>query len=83
MNAEVIINNMLNAAQNQYASAYGRLMPRLLILNKRVDIGLKYVPSVIYACFVLHNICELNAMPVDVYDVTRQIQRDKKYPTEY
>lgn len=83
-NAEVIFNNMLRAARNPIECAYGRLKARWQILNKRMDIGLKYVPSVIYACFVLHNICELNAMPVDADDVTRQIERerDNKQNTE-
>ena len=46
-------------------------------MNRRLDIGLKDTPNIIYACFVLHNICDLNSMSVDAEDVERQIARDR------
>lgn len=46
-------------------------------MNRRLDIGLKDIPNNIYACFVLHNICDLNSMSVDAEDVERQIARDR------
>lgn len=76
-NAEVIFNNMLRSARNTIERAYGRLKARWQILNRRLDIGLKDVPNIIYACFVLHNICDLNSMFVDAEDVERQIARDR------
>ena len=77
-NAEVIFNNMLRSARNTIIEqAYGRLKARWQILNRRLDIGLKDILNTIYACFVLHNICDLNSMPVDAEDVERQIARDR------
>ena len=76
-NAEVIFNNMLRSARNTIERAYGRLKARWQILNRRLDIGLKDIPNIIYACFVLHNICDLNSMSVDAEDVERQIARDR------
>lgn len=46
--------------------------------QKALDIGLKDVPNMVYACFVLHNICEINGMTVDEEDVQRQIARDRE-----
>ena len=64
-NEEVIFNNMLRSARNPIECAYGRLKARWQILNKRIDIGLKFIPTLIYACCVLHNICELRGMNVE------------------
>ena len=76
-NAEVIFNNMLRSARNTIDRACGRLKARWQILNRRLDIGLKDIPNIIYACFVLHNICDLNSMSVDAENVERQIDRDR------
>lgn len=40
--------------------AFGRLKGRFSVLRKAMDINLDDLPDVIYACFVLHNFCELN-----------------------
>lgn len=34
---------------------------------------LEYVPTVIYACFVLHNICEINGITMEPDDMARQL----------
>ena len=39
---------------------------------KHIDLGLSFVPTVIYACFALHNFCEKHGMTVED-DVARQI----------
>ena len=56
----VIFNtcNMLRSARNPLECAYGRLKARRQILNKRIDSGLKFIQTLIYASCVLHNICE-------------------------
>lgn len=43
-----------------------------------MDLGLKDVPNIVYACFVLHTFCEINGMVVDEEDVQRQIARDRE-----
>ena len=76
-NEEIIFNNMLWSARNPIECAYGRLKARWQILNKRNDMGLNVIPSIIYACFVLHNICELRGMNVEEDIVAQQMARDR------
>ena len=40
--------------------AFARLKARFGILRRPMDINLCDLPNVIYACFVLHNFCEVN-----------------------
>lgn len=79
-NEEVIFNNMLRSARNPIECAFGRLKARWQILNKRIDMGLLFVPSIVYACFVLHNICEIRGMNIDDDAVARQVARDRMQP---
>ena len=72
--AEVIFNNMLRSARNPVECAFGRLKARWAILTRKVDLKLETIPTVIYACFVLHNICEANKSYVD--DELVNIQTD-------
>lgn len=60
-NEEVIFNNMLRSVRNPIECAIGRLKARWQILNKRNDMGLNFIPSIIYTCCVPHNVCELQA----------------------
>ena len=76
-NEEVIFNNMLRSARNPIECAFGRLKTRWQILNKRNDIGLNFIPSIIYARCVLHNICELQDMNVEDDALAQQIARDR------
>lgn len=68
-NEEVIFNNMFRFVRNIIECVYGRLKIRWQVLNKRLDIGLKDVLNMVYVCFVLYNICEINGMIVDEEDV--------------
>ena len=40
--------------------AFGRLKARFGILKRTMDINMDDLPFVIYACFIMHNFCELN-----------------------
>ena len=40
--------------------SFGRLKGRFGTLRRPMDINLRELPYVIYACFVLHNFCEIN-----------------------
>ncbi|XP_065675573.1 putative nuclease HARBI1 [Hydra vulgaris] len=64
-NEEVIFNNMLRAARNSIECAFGRLKARWGILTRKVNLKLEAVPTVTYACFVLHNICKKTNSYVD------------------
>ena len=50
----------LCSARNVIECAFGRLKARFGCLRRDMDINLEELPHVIYACFVLHNFCELN-----------------------
>lgn len=70
------------SARNPIECAYGGLKARWQILNKGNDMGLNAIPSIIYACFVLHNICELRGMNVEDDVVKQQMARDRLAPPE-
>ena len=64
-NEQVIFNQMLRSARNQIECAFGRLKARWRILNRTMDLQVKYVPNVMLACFALHNYCEKHKISVD------------------
>lgn len=64
--------------------SFGRLKARFSALRRPMDINLGDLPSVIYACFVLHNYCEAWNDTVDprVEQETIQYDRDLQPPTQ-
>ena len=50
----------LCSARNVIECAFGRLKARFGCLKRAMDINLDELPYVIFACFALHNFCELN-----------------------
>ena len=70
----MVFNNLLRSARNPIECAFGRLKARWAVLSKKVDLDLTIVPSVIFACFVLHNFCERSKTYVDEELVRSQIQ---------
>ena len=50
----------LCSARNVIECAFGRLKARFGCLRRVMDINLDELPGVIYACFILHNYCDLN-----------------------
>ena len=50
----------LCSARNVIKCAFGRLKARFGSLKRAMNINLDELPFVSYACFVLHNFCELN-----------------------
>ena len=76
-NDEVLFNTMLRAARNPVECAFGRLKARWSILTRKIDFKLESVPFLIYACFVLHNFCELESCHLDENLVRMQILRNK------
>ena len=47
-------------ARNVIECAFGRLKARFSALRRQMDINLDDLPTVIYACFILHNYCEVH-----------------------
>lgn len=79
-NEEVIFNNMLRSARNPIECAFGRLKARWQILNIRIDLGLTFVPNIVYACFVLHNFCEKHGAQLEDEAVARQLANERMQP---
>ena len=50
----------LCSVRNVIEYAFGRLKARFSALRRQMDINLSDLPTVIYACFVLNNFCEVN-----------------------
>lgn len=59
--------------------AFGRLKARFGALRKAMDINLNDLPSVIFACFVLHNYCEACNETVEDCVVREAIQFDREF----
>ena len=54
-NEEVVFNQTLRTAWNTTEYAFGRWR----ISEHPLDIPVDKLPNVIYACFILHNFCEV------------------------
>ena len=53
-------NYQLSRSRVVVENAFGRLKGRWRTLMKRIDNDIKYVPTLVMACCVLHNLCELH-----------------------
>lgn len=62
--------------------SFGRLKARFGALRRAMDININDVASVIYACFVLHNFCELHNETVGEDKVSSAIDYDKHFQPE-
>ena len=71
-------------ARMVFECSFGLLKGRFSALRRPMDINLADLPSVIYACFVLHNYCEAWNDTVDPRVVQEAIQydRDLQPPTQ-
>ena len=76
-NEEVIFNQLLRGARNQIECAFGRLKARWRILTRPIDIPVKDIPNLAFACFVLHNFCENEKVEVDSCVVEQIIQEER------
>ena len=74
-NEQVVFNTMLRSAHNPIECAFGRLKARWGTLTRTIDLKLESVPTVVYACFVLHNYCESQRCQVDEELVMQQVER--------
>lgn len=64
--------------------AFGRLKARFASLKRPMDINLRDLPTVIYACFVLNNYCEASHETVSYHaqEEAMQRERDQQPPTQ-
>ena len=75
---EFLFNNSLRSARNQIECAFGRLKARWRILSKTLDADLDFAPTLIYACFVLHNYCEMSNVEICRDDVQHFMAIEKQ-----
>lgn len=59
--------------------AFGRLKARFSILKRALDINIEELPFVVYACFVLHNFCEVNNESIGEELVAAAVNYDKEF----
>lgn len=59
--------------------SFGRLKARFGALKRAMDINLEELPLVIYACFVLHNFCEMNNERISDEHVSAAMSYDKEF----
>ena len=59
--------------------SFGRLKARFGALKRAKDINLMELPHIIYACFVLHNFCELNNERISEDKVSSAIDYDREF----
>ena len=76
-NEEVIFNQLLRGARNQIECAFGQLKARWRILTRPIDIPVKDIPNLAFACFVLHNFCKNEKVEVDSCVVEQIIQEER------
>lgn len=69
----------LCSARNVIECAFGHLKARFAILKRAMDINMDDLPFVIYACFVLHNFCEINRESVSEERVRMAISYDRDF----
>ncbi|XP_035692548.1 protein ANTAGONIST OF LIKE HETEROCHROMATIN PROTEIN 1-like [Branchiostoma floridae] len=62
---QLIFNYRLSRARMTVECAFGRLKGRWRCLSKRLDVDLDHVPTVVTACCVLHNVCEVHGEHFD------------------
>jgi len=72
----------LCSARNVIECAFGRLKARFGCLKRAMDINLEDLPQVIYACFVLHNFCELNQEGISEETMRRAMTYDRESQPE-
>ena len=82
-NEQVIFNDMLRSARNPIECAFGRLKARWSILTRKIDLNLEIIPTLIYACFVLHNFCENRNSYIDEELVQFQMNKIKENEENY
>ena len=67
------------SARNVIECSFGRLKARLAALKQSMEINLDNLPHVIYACFVLHNFCEMNNESISEERVQSAIDYDQQF----
>ena len=65
IDSEVMFDTKLRSVRNQIECASGSFNAMWRILNRPIDLGIEFLPSIISSCFILHNYCETVKAPVN------------------
>ena len=74
---------MVRSARNPIECAFGRLKARWQVLTKKMDFKLEKIPTITYACFVLHNLCERRSVYINEEQVKTQLEVLKTNETQF
>ena len=74
---EQFFSYRLTAARVTIEYAFGHLKGRFGLLRREVDVCQKDLPFVIYSCFVLHTICEIQKDKIPDLSVQAAVQYDQ------
>ena len=74
---------MVRSARNPIECAFGRLKARWQVLTKKMDFKLEKIPTITYACFVLHNFCERRSVYINEEQVKTQLEVLKTNETQF
>lgn len=77
---EESFNVYLSKARIVVENAFGRLKSRWRILQKRIDADIEMVPYIVATCCVLHNIAEINKIPLRASWTDTQNQNRQNFP---
>ena len=69
----------LSSARMVIECSFGRLKARFGALKREMDINLIHLPRVIYACFVLHNFCEMQQEKIGEDCIAETIAYDREF----
>lgn len=70
---------LLCKARTVIECSFGRLKARFAALRRAMDINIKCLPFVVYACFVLHNYCEVHKETVKEESLHDALQYDRVF----
>ena len=69
----------LCSTRNIIECSFGRLKDHFGALKRAMDINIHDLPYVIYACFILHNFCELNHETIGEDQVRQAMHYDAMF----
>ena len=78
-NQEQYFGYKLCSTRNVIECSFGRLKARFSALKRAMDINIQELPYVIYACFVLHNYCEMNHETIGEDQVRQAVHYDSMF----
>ena len=83
IHSEKVVFNNTRSSRNQILCAFGRLKANYSISTKKIDLKLENIPYISYACFILHNFCELSNFCELIQTHVKEIYNDVKILQSY